>query len=333
MKKVKGIVLMVTLAIGVLTGCSAGGNGTSKDTESNKEDTVVQVVSPDGLPTMSIAKVIKENPEIKENYTVKYSIEKTPETLSTTVMKGEPDIAIVPSNMAAISYNKNKNYKIAGTTGFGSFYLVSTEELKSYDDLKGKTILNIGKGLTPDITAQSIMKDRGLDVEKDVTFNYVNAVSELVPMIISQKANTAIIPEPALSALMTKKPGVKIFKGLNEEYKEINNSKYGYPQATVIVKESFLKENKEFVDEFLQTVDKSTEWANKNPKELASYCEEVGVSTEKAIIEKSIEKANIDFAPINDTKEEYLNYYKKLFEYNPKSIGGNMPDEGIFMEG
>lgn len=333
MKKISALLLSVILGAGLLVGCTNKPEGETDEAANAKfETTNVRVAAPDGMPTMSIAKIIKENPEIKENYKVDYSVKATPDEMSTTVMKGDVDIAIVPSNMAAIAYNKTKDYTIAGTTVFGSLYLVSTDDIKSYDDLKGKTIMNLGKGLTPDITNQVILKDRGIDVENDVKLEYVDAASELVPMIISGKADTAVVPEPALSALMTKKDDVKIFKSLNEEYKELNNSEYGFPQATIIVKSSFLKENKEFVEEFLNKVNDSTKWANENKAELANYCEEIGVSTEKAMIEKSIERANINFVPIKDNKEEYTKYYNYLFESNPKSLGGSLPDEGIFME-
>lgn len=333
MKKISALLLSVILGAGLLVGCTNKPEGEKDEAANAKfETTNVRVAAPDGMPTMSIAKIIKENPEIKENYKVDYSVKATPDEMSTTVMKGDVDIAIVPSNMAAIAYNKTKDYTIAGTTVFGSLYLVSTDDIKSYDDLKGKTIMNLGKGLTPDITNQVILKDRGIDVENDVKLEYVDAASELVPMIISGKADTAVVPEPALSALMTKKDDVKIFKSLNEEYKELNNSEYGFPQATIIVKSSFLKENKEFVEEFLNKVNDSTKWANENKAELANYCEEIGVSTEKAMIEKSIERANINFVPIKDNKEEYTKYYNYLFESNTKSLGGSLPDEGIFME-
>ncbi len=329
MKKISSIFLIIILSLGLLTGCSSN---KTNDTKVKEENKTVKVTVPDGLPAMSVAKLIKENPEISKAYEVKYSIEKTPETLSTSVMKEEPDIAIVPSNMAAIAYNKTKNYQIAATTGFGSFYIISTEDLKSYNDLKGKTILNMGKGLTPDITAQSILKDRGINITSDVTFNYVNGVPELVPMVVSGKEKIAVVPEPALTALMEKKKDVKIFKSLNDEYKTLNNSEYGFPQATLIVKKSFLAENKEFVNSFLSNVEKSVIWANKNKKDLAAYCESIGVSTEKGIIENSLDRANIKYAFVKNTIEEYKKYYKKLFDFNPKSVGGTMPDEGIFME-
>ena len=328
LKKLSSILLTSVMAMSVLVGCSSDKEESVEPTQK----TTINVVSPDGLPTMAIAKLIKENPQINQNYEVNYTIEKTSETLSTSVMKEVPDIAIVPSNMASIAYNKTQNYKILGTTGFGSSYIVSTEDLNSYEDLKNKNVVNIGKGLTPDITAQFIMASNNLDLSNDLTLSYVNAPSELVPMIVSGKENTAIIPEPALSALMTKNENVEIFKSLNDEYKEIANSEYGYPQATIIVKDSFLKENTEVVNDFLVKAEESIKWANENPKQLGEYCAEIGVSTEAAMIEKSIERATLNFVHIKDSKDIYQKYYDILFESNKEALGGNLPDEGIFFE-
>ena len=46
-------------------------------------------------------------------------------------------MAIVPSNLALQAYKKDLGYKIAGTIGWGSLYLVSTEEVDSLLDFRG----------------------------------------------------------------------------------------------------------------------------------------------------------------------------------------------------
>ena len=70
----------------------------------------------------------------------------------------------------------------------------------------------------------------------DIKFNYVNSASELVPLLATGKVKTGIVPEPALSALMSKNPDIKIIKSLNDSWKEVSGSKDGYPQSTLIVK-------------------------------------------------------------------------------------------------
>ncbi|CEN91232.1 ABC transporter substrate-binding protein [Paraclostridium sordellii] len=321
MKKRMIKILILAICIVCLSGCSSK--------ENLKEDVSVKVSMPDGLPSIALSKLAFENKNIKDGYNVNYNIEKTPDNLSTTVMKGEADIAVVPSNMAAIAYNKTKNYEIAGTTGLGSFYLVSNDDIGGFKDLKGKEVVNTGKGLTPDITNKFIIKSNGLN-EEDINFTYVNSANELVPMIVSKKANTAIVPEPALTALKIKKPEIKVVKSLNEEYKNITKSDYGYPQATIIVKSDFAKNNKEFVNLFLEEVKESIIFVNSNPDKAGEYCEKIGVGTKKEVINKSIENANLQFIGVEESIKDYKDYYKILSEYDVKSIGGKIPDEKVF---
>ena len=321
MKKRMIKILILAICIVCLSGCSSK--------ENLKEDVSVKVSMPDGLPSIALSKLAFENKNIKDGYNVNYNIEKTPDNLSTTVMKGEADIAVVPSNMAAIAYNKTKNYEIAGTTGLGSFYLVSNDDIGGFKDLKGKEVVNTGKGLTPDITNKFIIKSNGLN-EKDINFTYVNSANELVPMIVSKKANIAIVPEPALTALKIKNPEIKVVKSLNEEYKNITKSDYGYPQATIIVKSDFAKNNKEFVNLFLEGVKESIIFVNSNPDKAGEYCEKIGVGTKKEVINKSIENANLQFIGVEESIKDYKGYYKILSEYDVKSIGGKIPDEKVF---
>ncbi|AUN13181.1 ABC transporter nitrate/sulfonate/taurine extracellular solute-binding protein [[Clostridium] sordellii] len=321
MKKRMIKILILAICIACLSGCSSK--------ENLKEDVSVKVSMPDGLPSIALSKLAFKNKNIKDGYNVNYNIEKTPDNLSTTVMKGEADIAVVPSNMAAIAYNKTKNYEIAGTTGLGSFYLVSNDDIGGFKDLKGKEVVNTGKGLTPDITNKFIIKSNGLN-EKDINFTYVNSANELVPMIVSKKANTAIVPEPALTALKIKNPEIKVVKSLNEEYKNITKSDYGYPQATIIVKSDFAKNNKEFVNLFLEGVKESIIFVNSNPDKAGEYCEKIGVGTKKEVINKSIENANLQFIGVEESIKDYKGYYKILSEYDVKSIGGKIPDEKVF---
>ncbi|CEO31997.1 ABC transporter substrate-binding protein [Paraclostridium sordellii] len=321
MKKRMIKILILAICIVCLSGCSSK--------ENLKEYVSVKVSMPDGLPSIALSKLAFENKNIKDGYNVNYNIEKTPDNLSTTVMKGEADIAVVPSNMAAIAYNKTKNYEIAGTTGLGSFYLVSNDDIGGFKDLKGKEVVNTGKGLTPDITNKFIIKSNGLN-EEDINFTYVNSANELVPMIVSKKANTAIVPEPALTALKIKNPEIKVVKSLNEEYKNITKSDYGYPQATIIVKSDFAKNNKEFVNLFLEGVKESIIFVNSNPDKAGEYCEKIGVGTKKEVINKSIENANLQFIGVEESIKDYKGYYKILSEYDVKSIGGKIPNEKVF---
>ena len=322
--------LSVALGCSLLVGCSPKANN---ETQNNKTTTTkeISVVSPDGLPAISIAKIAKENPTIKDGYNTTYKVINTTEALSTTVMKQEPDIAIVPSNMAALVYNKTGNYQIAATTGMGSFYLVSSEDIKDFNDLLGKEVGNIGKGLTPDITVQAILKEKGIN-PSDINFTYVNSATDIVPLLATGKITTGFVPEPALTALMAKNPNLKISINLNDAWKETFNSPEGYPQATVIIKKDLINNDKEYVNAFLDYLSDSIDWANKNTDKAGQYASEIGVTTDANVISKSLARANLKYIPIKDMIDDYNNYYQKLFDFNAKTVGGKLPDEGIYFK-
>lgn len=323
MKKKFALILTLIFALGMITSCSSNGS---------KEIKEVKVIIPDGITAIATAKLIKEKTEISKDYNVGYSIEKTPENIVSEVLKGETDIAIVPSNVAATQYNKDGKYVIAGTVGWGAFYLVSTGEENTLDKLSGKEIYNIGKGLTPDLITKTVLKDKGYNVDSDFNFSYVNGVTELTPTIMGGKANYAVVPEPALTQVLSKKSDAKIIMDFNEEWKKENNSQYGFPQSTVIVKKELVENNKKFVEEFLKELETSCNFAIEKNSDLPSYCEEIGVSVNKDIVSKAVDKANIKYVAIKDCYKEYDTYFNKLKELDPKTIGGKVPDEGVYME-
>ena len=99
----KKIALLAVLSVFTFIGC---GSGQSALQQSEMVETKeINFSVPDGLPAIANAKNIKENPEIKDGYKVNYTIEKNSESLVTSVMKGEPDVVIVPSNVASTVYN------------------------------------------------------------------------------------------------------------------------------------------------------------------------------------------------------------------------------------
>ena len=69
---------------------------TSCGTNKAVEPITVNFSFVDGIPALTVAKILKENPTIDENITINYEIQKSPDLLVSKVLKEEADIAIVP---------------------------------------------------------------------------------------------------------------------------------------------------------------------------------------------------------------------------------------------
>ncbi|MBU5590360.1 ABC transporter substrate-binding protein [Clostridium sp. MSJ-4] len=328
MKKRFSIALSLLMSMVLLVGCISNKGEEKQQQVENKN---IKVFVPDGIPALTAAKLMKEKPEIKKNFTIEYNVEKTPDALVAKVLNSEADIAVVPSNLAAQAYNKNLSYKLAGTAGWGSLFVVTSEDISKVSDMKGKEIYNIGKGLTPDIIFRFILSKNNIDTDKDVSITYLNGATELAPAFISGKTSLAVMPEPMITTVTMKKTESKIAIDLNKEWINLTGSKYGYPQSSIIIKKELIEKNKDFVDKFLEDYKESIKWANENPQKLGEYAEELELNMNKATAEKVIERANMNFIHIKESKEDYETYYKVLNEFEPKSIGGKVPDEGLYM--
>jgi NitT/TauT family transport system substrate-binding protein len=310
MKKFIQLITIIIVSI-FLVSCSSG--------ESKLES--INIIFPDGTPAVAISKFVNENKEM-DGVKIEANIQKTTDALVAEVLKGEVDMAVVPSNLALQAYKKDLDYKVAATIGWGSLYLISTEEISDIKYIKGKEVYNTGKGLTPDIVCKEILNAKGIN-ESDVNYTYVSAASELAPLIIGGKAKFAVVPEPILTTVMTKNPNIKIILELNKEWADINNVDKGYPQATLIVKEAFYNDNKKIANKVLQSIEDSVKWVNENPSKVGVICENIGVTIDKNIVEKALERANLRFYNIKDTEEEYKIYFKAL-EDSQQSSEGNI---------
>jgi NitT/TauT family transport system substrate-binding protein len=327
LKKIAAVVLTAIVSVTMLAGCAK-----KQETEATKEKIKINMVVPDGLPALSVVKMLKEKPEVDKSLEINYEVEKTADSLVSRILKEEPDVAIVPSNVAAIAYNKGLSYRVAGTVGFGSLYLITSEGSKDIKDLKGKEVYNVGKGLTPDLIFKKILKEQGIDGDKDLTLSYVSGATELAPLFISGKAKLAVVPEPMLTTILAKKPDTTIISNLNDQWKNQFGTNLGYPQSTLIIKKDLYDKDKVAVEKLIGEIKNSVAWVNSEKDKAGAYGEEVGLNGKKDVLTKAIERANLQYVDGKDTKDEYSKYYDALFEFDGKTVGGKKVDEGIYLQ-
>lgn len=297
-----------------------------------EETRVIKFYYPDGLPALTAAKLAKDNPNIDENIIMDYELQKTPDLLASKIIKGEPDIAIVPSNLAVQAFNKDIPYKLVGTATWGSIYLIGTEDINSFEDLKGEEIYCFARGLTPDIVFRYVLSNNGIDPDKDVKITYLNSGAEVAPAFISGKTDLAIIAEPLATNVLMKKEDTKFIFGLNEEWSKLSDGSQGYPQSSLIIKSDLLETEREFVEKFLKEYEESSNWGSNNPEKLGDYAKELEIAVPTDAIIKGQDRMNMKFVDTKDCKGEYELYFKAMLDFAPDSIGGKLPDEKFYFK-
>lgn len=316
MKKISTLILTIILVVNLI-GCSL-----SKD---------VRVKTYNGLPAISICKLIKEEENIKSSYKTNYTIESNENKLLESLNKKQIDIALVPTDMAAKVYNKNSNYQICASIGQGSYYLVTSDpEVIGFNStLINKEIAIAGESSMTDNIVKAILKKNNID-ETLVKFKYTNTVPELVKTLTLGEIYTGIVPETSLTSLLYKHSGLKILASTNDAYENTFDISEGYPQFSVIVRKDFAKNNKEYVNKFLSKVKESIEFVNNNPLQAGAYGEELKIPIKPQILSKAIKRCNLKFIEIDKFKQNYEYFFDILYNYNNEAVGGTVPDESIY---
>ena len=332
MKKAMSIILVLSLVLAILMGCTSSANKTPETNAGEIESLKIKVAAPSGAPTLSMIKMFKENPSFGDHVEVNYESIKSPDLMASRILSEEIDIAVVPTNLAASLYNKGANYKLAASSVWGVLYIVGNQEIDGWEALRGKEIYTMGRGLTPDIVLRYLLSSNGLDPDKDVTLTYMGEATELASAFIGGKSDISVIPEPVLSNVMTKKENTVILLDLQKEWSKLNKGDSGYPQASLIVKNELVEKNPELVELFLKEYENSINWLAGNGEKAGEYSEELETGLSKGAVIKGLERSNIAYQGSKSAREAIDKYLKVLLEYSPEVIGGKLPDEGFYLE-
>ena len=173
---------------------------------------------------MGMAKMLEEGYVMDKNIETNVLIAAAPDELTAKVISGEVQIAAVPTNMAAVLYNKTKGeVQIAAVNALGNlFVLTNGVEINEFSDLAGKTITTIGQGATPEYALNFMLDKAG--IKDKVVINYMAEPSELATMVAGGTVDVAVLPEPFVSVVTMKDANIKNALNLNEEWNKLNDN-------------------------------------------------------------------------------------------------------------
>lgn len=320
MKKnlMKRIVAMITAAV-MLFSLAAFAACSKK-----QDDTEIRIAALKGPTGMGMVKLAdKQN---YPNYTV--SIEASPDALNPRIISGEVDVAAVPVNLASVLYNKlDGDISVLAVSTLGVLYVVEAgSEVNSVADLAGKTVYATGQGATPEYILNYLLDKNG--VAGSVEVNYVGEHAALATMLANGSAEIGMLPEPNVTSTLAGNDNLRIALNLTEEWNKVCSTEL--VQGVVIARKSFVNEHPEAIEQFLREYEKSSAFVNENIDEAAKLIVDVGILGNVEIAKKAIPNCNISFGKGEAMHKAVEGMLTVLFEANPKSIGGKLPDKDFY---
>lgn len=251
-----------------------------------------------------------------------------PDQVTAKIINGEVDIAAVPVNLGSVLYNKtNGGVTVIAVNTLGVLYFVENgNSVKTVADLAGKTVYATGQGSTPQYILEKILADNGLT--DSVTVEYIAENTELVAKLIDgSEVQIAFLPEPQVSNACIKNENVHVALSANDLWTE--SSETGIVQGIYLVRTDYLAEHSAEVNRFLSD---ATESVNRvlNDENAPAVVVERGILGAEPIAKKAIPNCNIVLIAGAEMKTLVEGMLGTLFNANPQSVGGKLPEDGFY---
>ncbi|MBD5101864.1 MAG: ABC transporter substrate-binding protein [Subdoligranulum sp.] len=360
-KKLLCLLLSAALMLGLLAGCGAPSSASAPDASaapsSTAEDapgassvpedassaapapaetpaarTTFRIASLKGPTTMGLVGLMDDADNGRARHDYQVTMHGTADEIAPQLLQGQIDIALVPCNLASVLYNKTGGaIEVAAVNTLGVLYVVTTsDEIKSVADLAGKTIYTTGKGTTPEFALNYVLTQNGLTPGEDVTIEFMSEATEvLAAMQLSSGYPIAMLPQPYVTTAQMQVEGLHTALDLTEEWDKVSPDS-ALVTGVVVVRREFAEQNPDALREFLEDYKASTEFVNSDTDAAAALVAHYEIVPKEEVARKALPACNITFLDGAPMKEKISGYLQVLFDQDPQSVGGALPDDAFY---
>lgn len=189
----------------------------------------------------------------------------------TAVISGEADIGFMGSEASIYTYAEGATdyvVNFAQLTQRAGNFLVAREEMPDFtwEDLKGHTVLGGRKGGMPEMVFEYILKENGIDPEKDLEINQNIDFGSTAAAFAEGSGDFTVEFEPGATSLESEGAGY-VVASLGEDS--------GYvPYTAFCAKQSFIDENPDMIQGFTNALQKGMDYVQAHtPEEIADIIE------------------------------------------------------------
>ncbi len=298
------------------------------------EDVTVRIGSLKGPTSMGLVWLMEQSEKGESVNQYEFTMVTAADELLAKMVSGELDVALIPANVASVLYNKTQG-KIAviAINTLGVLDIVAADDsIQSIADLKGKTVYMTGKGTTPDYVFRYLLSGNNMS-EADLTLEFKSEPTEVAALLKEQPDAIGLLPQPFVTAACAQNESLKIVLDLTEEWEKIqSDNKSRLVTGVTIVRRPFLEENPNAVAVFLTEHQASAAFTHSNPDAAAEQIASLGIIEKAPIAKKALPYCNITCLTGEEMKTALSGYLQVLYEQDPASVGGKLPEDDFYFQ-
>ena len=286
-KRILAFAIITTLVALSLVGCASK---TSKEETGNTKVVLNEVAHSIFYAPMYVA--IEEGYFEEEGIDLELVCGFGADKVMTAVLSGEADIGFMGSEASIYTYNEGATdyvVNFAQLTQRAGNFLVAREEIEDFtwEDLKGSYVLGGRKGGMPQMVFEYILKQNGIDSEKDLEINQSIDFGSTAAAFSEGQGDFSVEFEPHATSLEEAGKGY-VVASLGEDS--------GYvPYTAFSAKGSYIEENPDVIQSFTNALQKGMDYVQSHtPEEIAKVIapqfEETDIATITTIVTRYYEQ-------------------------------------------
>ena len=311
MKKKAIIILVIIAIIAIIVGIVVNNNNNNnKEAKELKTIRVSEVTRSVFYAPQYVA--INQGFFEENGISIELSTGQGADAVMTSVLANQCDIGFAGPEASIYVYNEGKEdhtQVFAQLTKRDGSLLVSRTDTDnfSWQDLKGKTVIPGRKGGVPYMTLEYVLKNNGIDPNKDVVLDDSIKFDLMAGAFASGNADYVTLFEPTASMTQNQGKGY-IVASVGEASGEI-------PYTAYFAKESYIQNNENIIQGFTNAIYKGQKWVKEHTsQEIAESIVSFFPDTEVSLLAEVIQNYK-DIDAWNETpvlKEESYNRLEEV---------------------
>lgn len=238
---------------------------------------------------------------------------------------GAADVAILSPESAARAYHDAKDGGVILNINAGNeLYCISGDtELKSFQGLKGQTVLSVGQGEQPEYVIRYLMSQYGTQFDVQYT-----SIEDITAQLSADPSKVAIVAEPDASSLLAGVPGTVRAFSLQESWENVTATGSLISSVT-LVHRNYYENKRAAVDDLLRETAMSIVKAERAANQTAKLAGKFGI-TQAAVVPLALPYANLKCITGDQMKSRLGAYLIAIAEVDSAAIGRSVPGEDFY---
>jgi NitT/TauT family transport system substrate-binding protein len=336
------IVILFLASLILIPGCTISTpTGTSSTSTTVTSVTLpklenIRLVGTIGPLSIPLAYMSEQNSLASISQKTSLAIWANPTQLQAIISGGQGDFVALPTNSAAIFYNRGVPLQLLDCSIWNILYLITPDSgIRSFGDLKGKRIVVPYQGAIPDAMFRSVCQRQGINPDKDIELSYAADPIQASQLLLAGQEKYVLLSEPSATSVILKgkNSGLSFIRALNlkTEWEKANGGQSSTPVAGMVVLGE-LKNRPDIVNTFRVEYQKALQWMLANPVEAGNVgvraLAEQGFTAE--VLTESMKNIEWRYASSKEARLDLESFFNALMQVSPNFTGGKIPDDGFY---